>query len=132
MKTGNVLGSFGLIALMLFVAIGAIAPRTQQSVAEGCVIGTTTAHRRAIDTAPAHELTRVSLAQNHAQRIANIACECVADKIMRDEGRIRMVLMDYGVLGSRDIASFDNDAFRSTLGMCSRQAEERLLTGILN
>lgn len=129
MKTGNVLGLFGLIALLVFVGIGAIAPKTQQSVVEGCVTGTTTAYQRAADTAPAHEMTQVALALNHAQRVASIACQCVASKIMRDEGRIRMVLMDYGVLGSRDIASFDDNAFRSTLSLCSRKAEDRLATG---
>jgi hypothetical protein len=127
MKTGNVLGSFGLIALLVFVLIGAVAPRTQRSVAEGCVAGTTTAHQRAAESAPPHELTRVLLALRQAQRVADAACQCVADKIMRDEGRVRMVLMDYGVLGSRDIASFENTTFRTTLSLCSRDAEDGML-----
>jgi hypothetical protein len=130
MKTGNVLGSIGIIALLVFVVIGAVAPKTQRSVVEGCVTGTTTAYRRAADAAPAHELTQVTLAVSHAQRVAGIACQCVAAKIMRDEGRIRMVLMDYGVLGSRDIASFDEQAFRSTLNLCSQDAEDRLVSGL--
>lgn len=132
MQTGNVLGTFGLMALLSIVAIGAAAPRTQQSVADGCVIGTHTAYRRAVDAAPAHELTRVSLDLHHAQRVATPACRCVAEKIMRDEGRVRMVLMDYGILGARDIASFDDDAFRVTLGICSGQAEQRLVSGLLD
>ncbi|QEI06073.1 hypothetical protein FXN63_09670 [Pigmentiphaga aceris] len=132
MQTGNVLGTFGLMAMAAFMAISVAAPKTQQAVVDGCVTGTNTAYRRALEAAPAHELTRATLDMNHAQRTATSACQCVAGRIMREEGRVRMVLMDYGLLGARDIASFDDDAFRLTMGMCSNHADRLLVTGILN
>jgi hypothetical protein len=127
MKTGNVLGSFGLAALLVFVLIGAVAPKTERSVADGCLAGTATASQRDADATPAHEFTHMLFAVRHAQRIADLACQCVADRIMRDEGRVRMVLMDYGVLGARDIGSFEYDRFRTTLNLCRQDAEEDLL-----